>query len=184
MALDWSKIDNDKIFQRMVNHLFALECNSPGFIPSSPYAGADGVWDGRHDGCHVPFGAENIDLLLIVAQCAQESSKTAGIRSMLSSHVFPSGTVSSAVGQAPPEWARRKTIFLEMARRAGPGLLSSILKDLAERLDACMEHWQKKDDALRLLASSRWLATSKSRWLQRSHRDESSGGGGNRTRVP
>ncbi len=54
MALDWSKIDNDKVFQRLVNHLFALECNSPGFIPSSPYAGADGGWDGRYDGCYPP----------------------------------------------------------------------------------------------------------------------------------
>lgn len=48
--LDWSKIDNEKTLQRLVNHLFALECNSPGFIPSSPYIGADGGWDGRFDG--------------------------------------------------------------------------------------------------------------------------------------
>lgn len=48
--LDWSKIDNEKKFQRLVNHLFALECNSPGFIPSSPYIGADGGWDGWHQG--------------------------------------------------------------------------------------------------------------------------------------
>ena len=44
--LDWSRIDNYYNFQRLVNHLFALECNSPGFIPSSPYIGADGSWDG------------------------------------------------------------------------------------------------------------------------------------------
>ncbi len=54
MALDWSKIDNDKVFQRLVNHLFALECNSPGFKPSSPYIGADGGWDGRYDGYYPP----------------------------------------------------------------------------------------------------------------------------------
>ena len=48
--LDWSKIDNDKTFQRLVNHLFALECDSPGFIPSSPYIGADGGWDGYWKG--------------------------------------------------------------------------------------------------------------------------------------
>lgn len=52
--LDWSKIDNDKLFQRLVNHLFALECNSPGFIPSSPYIGADGGWDGKYVG-YYPF---------------------------------------------------------------------------------------------------------------------------------
>ena len=48
--LDWTKIDHDKTFQRLVNHLFALECNSPGFIPSSPYIGADGRWDGAFEG--------------------------------------------------------------------------------------------------------------------------------------
>jgi hypothetical protein len=48
--LDWNKIDNDKTFQRLVNHLFALECDSPGFIPSSPYIGADGSWDGSYEG--------------------------------------------------------------------------------------------------------------------------------------
>jgi len=47
---EWSKIDNEKTFQRLINHLFALECNSPGFIPSSPYIGADGGWDGYYDG--------------------------------------------------------------------------------------------------------------------------------------
>jgi hypothetical protein len=48
--LNWEKVDNDKTFQRLVNHLFALECNSPGFIPSSPYIGADGAWDGYYNG--------------------------------------------------------------------------------------------------------------------------------------
>ena len=33
------KITNEKDFQRLVNHLFAIECNSPAFIPSSPYIG-------------------------------------------------------------------------------------------------------------------------------------------------
>jgi len=54
MALDWSRIDSDKKFQRLINHLFALECNSPGFIPSSPYIGADGGWDGRFAGLYPP----------------------------------------------------------------------------------------------------------------------------------
>lgn len=54
MGLDWSRIDNYRIFQRLVNHLFALECNSPGFIPSSPCIGADGGWDGRYDGYYAP----------------------------------------------------------------------------------------------------------------------------------
>ncbi len=48
--LDWTLIDNDRTFQRLINHLFALECNSPGFIPSSPYIGADGSWDGAYTG--------------------------------------------------------------------------------------------------------------------------------------
>ena len=48
--LDWTLMNNDKIFQRLVNHIFALECNSPGFIPSSPYIGADGGWDGAYEG--------------------------------------------------------------------------------------------------------------------------------------
>gem|GEM_PF-2102572 len=54
VMLDWNYIDNEKTFQRLVNHLFALECNSPGFIPSSPYIGADGGWDGRFDGTFPP----------------------------------------------------------------------------------------------------------------------------------
>lgn len=49
--LSWDKyIDNEKIFQRLINHLFSVECDSPGFIPSSPYIGADGAWDGRYVG--------------------------------------------------------------------------------------------------------------------------------------
>ena len=52
--LTWDKIDNDKTFQRLINHLFALECNSPGFIPSSPYIGADGAWDGYYEGIFPP----------------------------------------------------------------------------------------------------------------------------------
>lgn len=52
--LDWTKISNDKDFQRLVNHLFALECNSPSFIPSSPYIGFDKGWDGLFEGFY-PF---------------------------------------------------------------------------------------------------------------------------------
>ena len=48
--LDWTKIDNEKTFQRLVNHLFALECNSPGSIPSSPYIGADDGLDYYYEG--------------------------------------------------------------------------------------------------------------------------------------
>src|SRR4030042_4697121 len=58
--LNWEKIDNEKIFQRLINHLFALECNSPGFIPSSPYIGADGGWDGRFDGHYPPEGESGV----------------------------------------------------------------------------------------------------------------------------
>lgn len=58
--LDWNKIDNDKIFQRIVNHLFALECNSPGFIPSSPYIGADGGWDGYYKGYYAYEGEDGV----------------------------------------------------------------------------------------------------------------------------
>ncbi len=48
--LDWAKIDNDKVFQRLSSHLFLMEVNRTYFIPSSPYIGADGGWDGRYDG--------------------------------------------------------------------------------------------------------------------------------------
>ncbi|HEX7319982.1 MAG TPA: hypothetical protein VF399_06485 [bacterium] len=48
--LNWDKIGNEKDFQRFINHLFALECNSPGFVPSSPYIGADSGWDGYFNG--------------------------------------------------------------------------------------------------------------------------------------
>lgn len=48
--LDWKKIDNDKKFQRLVNDLFALEINRPGFLSSNPQIGADGGWDGRYIG--------------------------------------------------------------------------------------------------------------------------------------
>ena len=52
--IDWTKISNDKDFQRLANHLFALECNSPSFIPSSPYIGFDRGWDGLFEGFY-PF---------------------------------------------------------------------------------------------------------------------------------
>ncbi|MBI4812817.1 MAG: hypothetical protein HY802_00020, partial [Methanobacterium sp.] len=58
--LDWIKIDNEKKFQQLVNHLFSLESDSPGFIPSSPYIGADGGWDGYFDGYYPPEGNEGI----------------------------------------------------------------------------------------------------------------------------
>jgi hypothetical protein len=47
--LDWSKIDNDKDFQGLISHLSAIECRSPGFLPSSPYIGADGGYDAYTD---------------------------------------------------------------------------------------------------------------------------------------
>lgn len=47
--LDWDKIDNEKLFQRLVNELFGHELNRPGYKPSSPYIGADGGWDGRFE---------------------------------------------------------------------------------------------------------------------------------------
>jgi len=51
MKLDWSKIDNEKKFQNLVNHLFFLECPSIyGFVPFSPYIGKDGGWDGKYEG--------------------------------------------------------------------------------------------------------------------------------------
>ena len=52
--LDWSRIDNEKTFQRLVNHVFAAELDSAGFIPSSPYIGADGGWDGLLEGYYPP----------------------------------------------------------------------------------------------------------------------------------
>lgn len=47
--IDWSKISDEKTFQRLVNHLFALEYNYAGFIPSSPYIGKDGGWDAYYN---------------------------------------------------------------------------------------------------------------------------------------
>ena len=47
--LDWSKISDEKTFQRLVNHLFALEYNFTGFIPSSSYIGKDGGWDAYYN---------------------------------------------------------------------------------------------------------------------------------------
>ena len=58
--IEWSKISDEKTFQRLVNHLFALECNSPGFIPSSPYIGADGGWDGYYNGLYPKEKKEGI----------------------------------------------------------------------------------------------------------------------------
>jgi len=52
MNLDWSKINNDKDFQRLSNALFAFETNYSDFTPSSPYIGADGGWDGRWEGSY------------------------------------------------------------------------------------------------------------------------------------
>ena len=48
--LNWEKIDNEKIFQQLVNDLFALEMGGLGYKPSSSYIGADGAWDGRFEG--------------------------------------------------------------------------------------------------------------------------------------
>lgn len=51
MKLTWAKIDNEKTFQNLVNHLFFLECPSIfGFVPFSPYIGKDGGWDGKYEG--------------------------------------------------------------------------------------------------------------------------------------
>ncbi|NQU32906.1 MAG: hypothetical protein HQ521_06695, partial [Bacteroidetes bacterium] len=61
--LNWNLIDNDKTFQRLTNHLFAVECDSPGFIPSSPYIGADGSWDGYYKG---PYPLEKRDGLFSI----------------------------------------------------------------------------------------------------------------------
>jgi hypothetical protein len=47
--LNWSRIDNDKTFQQLINHLASLECRSPGFLPSSPYIGPDGGYDAYTD---------------------------------------------------------------------------------------------------------------------------------------
>ncbi|MCX5657752.1 MAG: hypothetical protein NTZ48_05965, partial [Candidatus Omnitrophica bacterium] len=59
MKLDWSKIDNEKTFQNLVNHLFFLECPSVfGFVPFSPYIGKDGGWDGKYEGCYPKEGLE------------------------------------------------------------------------------------------------------------------------------
>jgi len=57
--LNWSKIDNEKTFQNLVNHLFFLECPSVfGFVPFSPYIGKDGGWDGKYEGRYPKEGLE------------------------------------------------------------------------------------------------------------------------------
>lgn len=57
--LSWSKIDNEKTFQNLVNHLFFLECPSMfGFVPFSPYIGKDGGWDGKYEGPYPKEGLE------------------------------------------------------------------------------------------------------------------------------
>ena len=48
--LDWKKINNGQVFQRLVNDLFALEINNPAFLSSNPEIGADGGLDGRYVG--------------------------------------------------------------------------------------------------------------------------------------
>ena len=59
--LNWSKIDNEKKFQRLVNHLFFLECPSSfGFDPFSPYIGKDGGWDGRYEGLYPSEGLSGV----------------------------------------------------------------------------------------------------------------------------
>lgn len=63
LLVDFSKITNEKDFQRLINHLFAIECNSPAFIPSSPYIGFDKGWDGRFEGFY-PF--ENLEGLFSI----------------------------------------------------------------------------------------------------------------------
>jgi hypothetical protein len=64
ISLDWSAINNDKVFQRLSNHLFQFEVNRTYFIPSSPYVGADGGWDGRWNGVY----ADNTGLFSIQAK--------------------------------------------------------------------------------------------------------------------
>ncbi|MBW2045620.1 MAG: hypothetical protein JRI96_12175 [Deltaproteobacteria bacterium] len=70
--LDWSKIDNDKVFQRLVNDLFFLECPSSfGFSPFSPYIGKDSGWDGSYTGL---YPSENIQgKFCIQAKCTMKS---------------------------------------------------------------------------------------------------------------
>jgi len=48
--LDWTKINNWKDFQLLINDLFALEINHPGFLSSNPDIGKDGSWDARFEG--------------------------------------------------------------------------------------------------------------------------------------
>jgi hypothetical protein len=48
--LDWTKIDDPKTFQKLVNDIFAWEIDKPDFKPGNAYIGADGGWDGRYVG--------------------------------------------------------------------------------------------------------------------------------------
>ncbi len=74
--VDLGKITNEKDFQRLVNHLFAIECNSPAFIPSSPYIGFDNGWDGRFEGFY-PY--DNLEgLFSIQSKWTQKNFDEAG----------------------------------------------------------------------------------------------------------
>lgn len=76
MALDWSKIDTWEKFQRLTNALFCSEINDHGFFqPSSPYIGADGGWDGRHQGTYSPEGTDG--LFSIQAKFTNKSHQSA-----------------------------------------------------------------------------------------------------------
>ena len=93
-GLGWNKIDNDKTLQRLVNHLVALELNSPGFIPTSPYIGADGGWDGLYEGTYQNLHA----LWCIQAKYKKKNLKEAyqSLRTDLLGHGKVMGEISKA----------------------------------------------------------------------------------------
>ncbi len=60
MRVNWDHIEDEKAFQRLNSHLLGLECPAVGFIPSSPYIGKDGGWDGFYDGLYPVEGIEGV----------------------------------------------------------------------------------------------------------------------------
>ena len=82
--LDWTKIDNEKTFQNLVNDIFAWEIDKPDFKPGNAYIGADGGWDGRHDG---EYGGVN-GTFLFQAKWTSKQDLTEAFKSIKS--VLPS----------------------------------------------------------------------------------------------
>ena len=111
-GLGWNKIDNDKTFQRLVNHLVALELNSPGYIPSSPYIGADQGWDRFYHGVY----SNRKGLWCIQAKYKKNNLKAA-YRSLRQDLLLGKGKTKGEIAKAKEKkshtsWSRQMPNFL------------------------------------------------------------------------